>query len=32
MAAKTQREKDYLDALSAMYTDYENHRTRVQTI
>ena len=32
MAPKTQREKDYLDALSAMYTDYENHRTRVQTI
>jgi len=31
MAAKTQREKDYLDALSAMYTDYEvDHRTRVQ--
>ena len=32
MAAKTPREKDYLDALSAMYTDYENvdHRTRVQ--
>ena len=32
IAVKTQREKDYLDALSAMYTDYEkvNHQTRVQ--
>ena len=32
MTAKTPREKDYLDALSAMYTDYEkvDHRTRVQ--
>ncbi len=32
MAAKTQRERDYLDALSAMYADYEkvDHRTRVQ--
>ncbi len=32
MAVKTQRERDYLDALSAMYTEYEkvDHRTRVQ--
>jgi hypothetical protein len=31
LGAKTQRERDYLDALSAMYTDYEkvDHRTRV---
>ena len=29
--ARTQRERDYLDALSAMYTDYDkvDHRTRV---
>ena len=29
--AKTQRERDYIDALSAMYTDYDkiDHRTRV---
>ncbi len=32
MAVKSQRERDYLDALSAMYIDYEkvDHRTRVQ--
>ena len=31
LGAKTQRERDYLDALSAMYRDYEkvDHRTRV---
>src|SRR6516164_7938612 len=31
LGAKTQRERDYLDALSAMYTDYDkvDHRTRV---
>jgi hypothetical protein len=31
LAAKTQRERDYLDALSAMYMDYDkvDHRTRV---
>jgi Tfp pilus assembly protein PilF len=31
--AKTQRERDYIDALSAMYTDYDklDHRTRVLT-
>ena len=31
MGAKTQRERDYIDALSAMYTDYDkvDHRTRV---
>ena len=31
VGAKTQRERDYLDALSAMYTDYDkvDHRTRV---
>lgn len=30
--AKTQRERDYLDAIAAMYTDYDkvDHRTRVQ--
>ena len=29
--AKTQRERDYIDALGAMYTDYDkvDHRTRV---
>ena len=32
IAGTTQRERDYLDALSAMYADYEkvDHRTRVQ--
>ena len=32
LGAKTQREKDYLDAIAAMYTDYDkvDHRTRVQ--
>jgi Tfp pilus assembly protein PilF len=32
LAVKTQRERDYLDALTAMYTDYQkvNHATRVQ--
>src|SRR3979411_1801900 len=32
VGAKTQRERDYLDALGAMYTDYEkvDHRTRMQ--
>src|SRR6266849_4896131 len=31
VTAKTQRERDYIDALSAMYTDYDkvDHRTRV---
>src|SRR5438067_10618344 len=31
LGAKTQRERDYLDALSAMYTDHDkvDHRTRV---
>lgn len=31
LGAKTQRERDYLDALAAMYTDYDkvDHRTRV---
>jgi hypothetical protein len=31
LGAKTQRERDYLDALSAMYLDYDkvDHRTRV---
>src|ERR1043166_1575578 len=31
LGAKTQRERDYLDALSAMYADYDkvDHRTRV---
>jgi hypothetical protein len=31
LAAKTQRERDYLDALAAMYKDYDkvDHRTRV---
>ena len=30
--AKTQRERDYIDALAAMYVDYDkvDHRTRVQ--
>src|SRR5712671_5499515 len=33
VGAKTQRERDYLEALGAMYADYEklDHRTRVQT-
>src|SRR6266404_1639738 len=33
VGAKTQRERDYLDALGAMYADYEkvDHRTRMQT-
>ncbi len=33
MAVKTQRERDYLDAMSAMYADYAkvDHRTRVQS-
>src|SRR6266480_1851690 len=32
VGAKTQRERDYLDALSAMYADYDkvDHRTRMQ--
>lgn len=33
MNAKTQRERDYIDALAAMYVDYDkgtDHRTRVQ--
>src|SRR5215510_12494989 len=32
LSAKTQRERDYIDAIAAMYTDYEkvDHRTRVQ--
>lgn len=32
IGAKTQRERDYLDALGVMYTDYEkvDHRTRIQ--
>src|SRR6202047_4407356 len=32
IAAKTQRERDYLDALGAMYADYDkvDHRTRMQ--
>lgn len=32
VGTKTQRERDYLDALGAMYTDYEkvDHRTRMQ--
>ncbi len=32
IGAKTQRERDYIDALSAMYADYDktDHRTRVQ--
>ncbi len=31
LGAKTQRERDYIDALAAMYTDYDkvDHRTRV---
>jgi hypothetical protein len=32
LAAKTQRERDYIDAIAAMYIDYDkvDHRTRVQ--
>ena len=32
LGAKTQRERDYIDAIAAMYTDYDtvDHRTRVQ--
>jgi hypothetical protein len=32
VGAKTQRERDYIEALSALYTDYDkiDHRTRVQ--
>jgi hypothetical protein len=32
IGAKTQRERDYIDALGAMYTDYDkvDHRTRIQ--
>src|SRR5215475_2359133 len=32
LGAKTQRERDYLDAIAAMYVDYDklDHRTRVQ--
>jgi hypothetical protein len=32
LGAKTQREKDYIDAIAAMYIDYDklDHRTRVQ--
>jgi tetratricopeptide (TPR) repeat protein len=32
LGAKTQREKDYIDAIAAMYVDYDklDHRTRVQ--
>jgi hypothetical protein len=32
VGAKTQRERDYLDALGAMYANYDkvNHRTRMQ--
>src|SRR5438874_8662273 len=32
IGAKTQRERDYVDALSAMYADYDkvDHRTRMQ--
>ncbi len=32
LGAKTQRERDYIDALAAMYRDYDkvDHRTRVQ--
>src|SRR6266478_48338 len=32
LGAKTQRERDYIDALGAMYADYDkvDHRTRVQ--
>src|ERR1700754_136928 len=32
IGAKTERERDYIEALSAMYADYEkvDHRTRVQ--
>ena len=31
VGAKTQRERDYIDALGAMYADYEkvDHRTRI---
>jgi hypothetical protein len=33
ISAKTQRERDYLDALGAMYADYDklDHRTRMQS-
>jgi tetratricopeptide (TPR) repeat protein len=33
IGAKTQRERDYIDALSVMYADYDkiDHRTRVQS-
>ena len=33
LGAKTQRERDYIDALSVMYVDYDKipHRTRVQS-
>lgn len=32
LGAKTKRERDYIDAIAAMYTDYDkvDHRTRVQ--
>jgi hypothetical protein len=32
LGAKTQRERDYIDAIAAMYMDYDkvDHRTRVQ--
>src|SRR5262245_10684753 len=32
LGAKTQRERDYIDAIGAMYADYEkvDHRTRIQ--
>ena len=32
LGAKTQRERDYIDAIGAMYVDYDkvDHRTRVQ--
>jgi tetratricopeptide (TPR) repeat protein len=32
LGAKTQRERDYIDAIAAMYSDYDkvDHRTRVQ--
>jgi len=32
LGAKTQRERDYIDAIAAMYVDYDkiDHRTRVQ--
>ena len=33
VGAKTQRERDYIDALAVMYADYDkvDHRTRIQT-